>query len=106
MAEKRRIHRQGDQIYVEWDWLEFQKSGLLWLINTILRVFGICIVVHKDDAGNIKVFPAFTNVKASNEKQARKVDLIRKLFLQLFCKGKLEEYLKSNNDSKEQKIKK
>lgn len=33
-------------------WEEFQDSGLLWLVNTFLHVFGWALLVKVDDDGN------------------------------------------------------
>lgn len=36
----------------EKSWEEFQNSGLLWLVNTFLHVFGWALLVKVDDDGN------------------------------------------------------
>lgn len=49
-------------------WDEFRKSGLLWLINTILHVFGwaICIEYNND---NVRAFPARVKYRGFSEER-------------------------------------
>ena len=43
----------------EKSWKEFQESGMLWMANTILQVFGWSIAIDQDENGNIiSVCPA------------------------------------------------
>lgn len=37
----------------EKSWKEFQESGMLWMANTILQVFGWSIAIDQDENGNI-----------------------------------------------------
>lgn len=53
-------------------WDEFRATGLLWLVNTILHVFGWAIVVDvdKDESGNFvtkTVYPARTRYRGFPE---------------------------------------
>lgn len=49
-------------------WDEFQNSGLLWFINTILHAFGWAIVIERDNGKFIKAFPARTKFRGFSEK--------------------------------------
>lgn len=54
-------------------WKEFQDSGLLWWINTILHTIGVCICVEVDDNGNItNTYPAKTKFRGFSEKSNTK----------------------------------
>lgn len=49
----------NDVAVKEKSWKEFQESGMLWMANTILQVFGWSIVIDQDADGNIiSVCPA------------------------------------------------
>jgi hypothetical protein len=51
-------------------WEEFQKTGLLWLINSILHLFGWAIVfeVYNNDPDNIlNVYPARVKFRGFRE---------------------------------------
>ena len=49
----------NDAAVKEKSWKEFQESGMLWMANTILQVFGWSIVIDQDADGNIiSVCPA------------------------------------------------
>lgn len=39
-------------------WGDFQSAGLLWLVNTILHLFGWAIVITKDDGRVVSAAPA------------------------------------------------
>lgn len=49
----------------EQDWNTFTATGLLWLVNTLLGVFGWTIVVGRNDQTGevVKVFPARTKFR-------------------------------------------
>lgn len=48
-------------------WDEFRETGLLWLINTILHLFGWAIVVSVDDNKVVDVYPARVCFRGFNE---------------------------------------
>jgi len=52
----------NDAAVKEKSWKEFQESGMLWMANTILQVFGWSIAIDQDENGNIivddKKFPS------------------------------------------------
>lgn len=41
-------------------WEEFRKAGMLWLINSLLHVFGWCIVI---DYSECEAYPARTTYR-------------------------------------------
>ena len=50
-------------------WKEFQESGMLWMENTILQVFGWSIVIDQDENGNIiSVYPARVKYRGFTQK--------------------------------------
>lgn len=50
-------------------WEEFRNSGLLWLINTTLHLFGWAIVVELEEDGSISnAYPARVNFRGFDEK--------------------------------------
>ena len=42
----------------EKSWNEFRNSGMLWMANTILQVFGWSVVVEEDNGNITSVYPA------------------------------------------------
>lgn len=42
----------------EKSWNEFRDSGMLWMANTILQVFGWSVVVEEDNGNITSVYPA------------------------------------------------
>ena len=49
----------NDAAIKEKSWKEFRESGMLWMANTILQVFGWSIVIDQDaDENIISVCPA------------------------------------------------
>lgn len=54
---------QTENYLTEKTWNEFQNTGLFWLINTFLHVFGWCLI-YEHIAGDIKrVYPARTKFR-------------------------------------------
>jgi hypothetical protein len=52
----------------EKSWKEFKDTGMLWLINTTLHVFGWAIAYELDEAGNIvRVYPARCKFRGFSE---------------------------------------
>ena len=51
------------------DWETFKSTGLLWFINSILHLFGWCIVFDYDDETDelIEVYPARTKFRGFSE---------------------------------------
>lgn len=47
-------------------WEEFRKSGMLWLINSLLHVFGWCIVI---EFPSYKAYPARTTYRGFDNKE-------------------------------------
>lgn len=53
-------------------WEEFRGTGLLWLVNSILHLFGWAIVCNVTEAGVVdKVYPARTKYRGFNEHDTR-----------------------------------
>lgn len=49
-------------------WNEFRDTGLLWLVNTTLHVFGWVLVIEKNAAGDVtEVYPARTTWRGFSE---------------------------------------
>lgn len=44
---------------------EFQNSGMLWFVNSLLHNFGLCIAYDADEE---KLFPAITKFRGFDEK--------------------------------------
>ena len=54
-------------------WSEFRDTGLLWLINSILHLFGWCIVIERDDNNSFTgAYPAKTDFRGFSEKSNTK----------------------------------
>ena len=54
-------------------WSEFRDTGLLWLINSMLHLFGWCIVIERDDNNNFTgAYPAKTDFRGFSEKSNTK----------------------------------
>ena len=54
-------------------WREFRDTGLLWLINSMLHLFGWCIVIERDDNNNFTgAYPAKTDFRGFSEKSNTK----------------------------------
>ena len=50
-------------------WKEFKESGLFWLVNQTLHLFGWAIVMQIEDDGNISsVYPARVKFRGFDEK--------------------------------------
>lgn len=57
---------------IEKNWNEFVETGLLWLVNTVLFVFGWCISVFHDGNGNVThVAPCRTRQRGFSEAESR-----------------------------------
>lgn len=51
-------------------WKEFRESGLLFITNQFLHIFGYALVYNFDDNGEIKeVYPARVKYRGFGEKQ-------------------------------------
>ena len=44
---------------------EFQNSGMLWFVNSLLHNFGLCIAYDQDEE---RLFPAITKFRGFDEK--------------------------------------
>lgn len=50
-------------------WQEFADTGLLWLVNTILMVFGYSICIEYNEDGNeVVAYPIKTKFRGFSEK--------------------------------------
>lgn len=59
----------NDVAVKEKSWKEFQESGMLWMANTILQVFGWSVVVKEDENGNIvSAYPARVKYRGFTQK--------------------------------------
>lgn len=59
----------NDAAIKEKSWKEFQESGMLWMANTILQVFGWSVVIKEDDNSNIvSVYPARVKYRGFTQK--------------------------------------
>ena len=52
----------------EKSWKEFQESGMLWMANTILQVFGWSVVVEEDNGNITMVYPARVKYRGFTQK--------------------------------------
>ena len=48
-------------------WEEFQNSGLLWFINSILHLFGWAICIEYVDKKVVRVYPARVRFRGFSE---------------------------------------
>lgn len=51
----------------EKSWDEFRKSGLLWVVNTTLHVFGWSIVMEVVDDVTVRAYPARVKFRGFTE---------------------------------------
>ena len=51
----------------EKSWDEFRRSGLLWVVNTTLHVFGWSIVMEVVDGVTVRVYPARVKYRGFTE---------------------------------------
>ena len=52
------------------NWIEFQRSGLLWWINSMLHLFGWAICYDFNEIGQlIEVYPARVKFRGFGEEQ-------------------------------------
>lgn len=59
----------NDAAIKEKTWKEFQESGMLWMANTILQVFGWSVVVKEDENSNIiSAYPARVKYRGFTQK--------------------------------------
>jgi hypothetical protein len=53
-------------------WEEFRDNGFIWFVNTLLHIFGWCLVVEMGDETDktkiTSVYPARTKFRGFNEK--------------------------------------
>ena len=47
---------------------DFRKSGLLWLINQQLHLYGMCIVVEYENGNPVRMYPARCKYRGFSEK--------------------------------------
>ena len=52
----------------EKSWEEFRETGLLWMINAVLHLFGWAIVYQMEDGEAKKVYPARVAYRGFDEK--------------------------------------
>lgn len=52
----------------EKSWEEFRETGLLWLINSILHLFGWAVVYEFSDGRIQRVYPARVKYRGFDEK--------------------------------------
>ena len=63
------IQERGSNMIEKKTMEEFRETGLLWLINTTLHIFGWCIVVEFDDDDNaVSMYPARCKFRGFDEK--------------------------------------
>lgn len=73
------------------NWEEFQNTGLLWFINTILHLFGWAIVLVKENDKIVECYPTRVKYRGFDEKSNTEGYI------------KVSNYLKSNiNDITEE----
>ena len=46
---------------------EFRSSGMLWLVNMILHVFGMCLVIDYEDSKAMRMYPARCKFRGFDE---------------------------------------
>ena len=49
-------------------WAEFRESGLLWVVNRTLHLFGWSIVIEMDGEDFVSVYPARVKFRGFSEK--------------------------------------
>ena len=49
-------------------WNEFRNSGMLWMANMILHIFGLAIVYEIEDGKITEVYPARVKYRGFSEK--------------------------------------
>lgn len=66
---KNNINNENEPVYKK-TWDEFRNTGLLWFINSILHLFGWCIVVEVDPETRVVTdsYPARTSFRGFDEK--------------------------------------
>lgn len=68
-----KLFKEDDILIKRSSWSEFRDTGLLWLINSILHLFGWCIVIERDDNNNFTgAYPAKTDFRGFSEKSNTK----------------------------------
>lgn len=68
-----KLFKEDDILIKRSSWSEFRDTGLLWLINSMLHLFGWCIVIEKDDNNNFTgAYPAKTDFRGFSEKSNTK----------------------------------
>jgi hypothetical protein len=69
MAEDKMIHEIDNPMIEEITWDEFQNTGLLWYINTILQPFGLSIALEVDgiDGPILDAYPVKTKFRGFSE---------------------------------------
>jgi hypothetical protein len=75
----------GKNPIVEKTWDEFHNTGLLFLVNSVLHVFGWAIAIARNDQGEaVKIFPARTVFRGFSDNVVTQSHI------------KLADYIKSN----------
>jgi len=54
----RKLTSEGNIMVEKREWKEFRETGLLWLINQTLHLFGWAIVLEIEEEDIINVYPA------------------------------------------------
>ncbi|CQR73314.1 hypothetical protein SOV_50970 [Sporomusa ovata DSM 2662] len=58
----------GNQMVSEKSIEEFRESGMLWLINNLLHIFGWAVVVETDGDKVVRMYPARVKFRGFSEK--------------------------------------
>ena len=68
-----KLFKEDDILIKRSSWSEFRDTGLLWLINSMLHLFGWCIVIERDNNNNFTgAYPAKTDFRGFSEKSNTK----------------------------------
>jgi len=70
------IYNKTDKRFREESWLDFRNSGMLFLANQLLHVFGWCLVFEapkgKSDSEPTRVFAARTKYRGFSEESTER----------------------------------
>ena len=77
----------------EKSWKEFQESGMLWMANTILQVFGWSVVVEEDNGNITMVYPARVKYRGFTQKTNNRGYIKVSKFMQEHAEELLNESL-------------
>lgn len=61
--------QRSPEMVTKKDWEEFQKTGLFWVINSVLHVFGWAIVYEREPGSDdiCRVYPARVKYRGFSE---------------------------------------